>query len=406
MGVVKRTKALLLAAIMVVVPLFASGHAAAAGSASFSLSPTGGSFVKGSTLTVTVNVSSSDQINTVQADITYDAAKLQYASIDGSGSAFDFPLAASGGGGSVQIARGVSGGATVSGTKKLASVNFTVLVSGTTATLSFASSSAILSPGGSGTTNVWNGNTTGGSYTLTAPVESTPPPASGSSGSSGSGSSGGNKNNTPAQPSKPAQPAAPAQPASPEQPVVTSAPAANTKHLVAIKVVDKNDKTKKSLDVRLNGVTVKTDDKGIASFSDVPTGTHTVTVFTSKDVSTDMTIEVKDGDTTAVQSYTFKLPQSSSKKWMYLILIIPAAILIVGLILVVRSKLKNKLKNVYQGTAPAASAITGDFDARAAGVHKSLAEEGQPVAPPATVIRPTVTNETANETEHEKENGE
>lgn len=399
MGVAKKIKSILLVATVSLVQLCIPQSVAAAGSASLTLSPSSGSYVKGSTLSVSINVTSSDLVNAVQADLTYDTAKLQYVNVDGTGSAFDFPLSATGGGGSVQIARGVSGGGTVSGTKKFASVNFTVLASGATASITFASSSAVLSPGGSGTTNVWNGNTTGGTYTLTAPADPAPP-ASGSSGS-GSGAAGGSKNPTPAPAAKPQQPAAPSQPASPEQPVATVSPSANTNYLVAIKVVDKSNNAKKAVEVRLNDVKVKTDDKGIASFTDVPVGTYTVTAFTSKDASVDMTIEVKPGDTTAAQSFTFTIPVASSKMWLYVAggaLMLAAAGGGAFLFLV------RKRKPSFTPSYSAASAVTGSFNGGTI-APVDVTQPGQQLqAPPETIIRPTVQSNPNNPTDEDTRN--
>lgn len=180
----------LFAGVTLAVASLFGGHSAAAGSASLALSPSGATYNVGDTFGLTISETSTDAVNVVTADLAYDAAKLQYIGVDASGSAFGGDASTSGGGGSVSISRYVTpAGATVTGTKQVAVVNFKALAGSGSATISFAGSSKIASNG----MNVWNGDTTGGTYNFATPAPA--PPTGGQGGSSGSGSGSGSTTN-------------------------------------------------------------------------------------------------------------------------------------------------------------------------------------------------------------------
>lgn len=144
--------------------------AQAAGNDSLYLSPASGTYKVGETLSVAIRENSyTDQVNSVEADLSYTAAKLQLVGSPSiSNSAFKLQVVNSGGGGSISLTLGVqpaNGSATsVSGDQLVANVTFKVLASGVTDVV-FNSSSAVLSA----TTNTNVASTmTGGSYTLQA----------------------------------------------------------------------------------------------------------------------------------------------------------------------------------------------------------------------------------------------
>jgi hypothetical protein len=177
-----------------------AGVASAAGTASLYLSPASGSHVQGSSFTVAVHENGTN-VNVVTAKLTYDASKLSCTGIGGS-SAFPQTISASCSGGSITISRYTNPGApAVSGDAVVGSVNFTAIATGTTS-VSFAAGSQIASGG----VNIWNGVTTGGTYTLTAPVQSTPTPVPGTPTPSSPTATGGGKTNssTPTPSSSPA----------------------------------------------------------------------------------------------------------------------------------------------------------------------------------------------------------
>lgn len=151
-----------------------SGDAYAAGSASYSLIPSSGSYSQNSSFTVQVHENGSN-VNTVTTKLTYDASKLSCTGVGGS-SAFPQTITAACGSGTVTISRYIGpydNPTTVSGDQIVGSVSFTVIASSGTAAISFAAGSIIADGITSG--GLWNGSTTGGTYTLTAPV--VPPPA-------------------------------------------------------------------------------------------------------------------------------------------------------------------------------------------------------------------------------------
>ena len=126
--------------------------------ATFSLSPTSGTYSKGSTLKVNVNVvTGGENVNAVQANITYPADKLQFSSVSTSGSALTIIAEKTGGGGVVRIGGGTPTPG-FSGSKFIASVNFIVLADSGSATLSFAGDSAILKDADN--SNIFTGGST------------------------------------------------------------------------------------------------------------------------------------------------------------------------------------------------------------------------------------------------------
>jgi len=179
-----------LAALGVSLAIIGSGTSFAAGSASFSLTPGSAGEVNGSTFGVAVYESSSDAVNVVTANLTYDQSKLQFIGIDASGSGFDSNASSNGGSGSVSISRFVSGGGTVTGSQKVATVDFKALVGSGSTSVNFSSSSVIASNG----SNVWNGVNNAGTYYLIMPVST--PPSGGTGGSTGSTSTGSTGSST------------------------------------------------------------------------------------------------------------------------------------------------------------------------------------------------------------------
>lgn len=142
-----------------------TAHAAAA---SFTLSPASGTYAQNSSFTVGVYENGTN-VNVVTAKLTFDADKLTCVSVGGS-SAFPNNVAASCGNGTVTISRYTPMDAdgnptTVSGNQLVGSIIFTAKATGT-ALVKFAAGSQIASNGA----QTWDGNTNGGSYTLTAPA--------------------------------------------------------------------------------------------------------------------------------------------------------------------------------------------------------------------------------------------
>lgn len=108
--------------------------------------------------------SGSDPVNAVQADFTYPS-NLSFVNIDSSSSAFPVEAQATGGSGSVQIARGSS--TPLTGNRLVAVVNFTVNATGT-GNLTFSNTSQVVSS--SSNTNILSVST---GCPLAVPISST-----------------------------------------------------------------------------------------------------------------------------------------------------------------------------------------------------------------------------------------
>jgi hypothetical protein len=162
--------AVAVALAVVVLGYYAIGSFAA-GAASLYLNPASGTYTTGQVVSVQIMVNTGGQpVNAVQADFTYPASKLQFSSIDGTGSVMSIDASSTGGNGSVSIARGNTSAYT--GTGLLATVRFTALASGS-APLTFSASSAVVRS--TDNTNVL-GTMTGANYTLASPATPTPTP--------------------------------------------------------------------------------------------------------------------------------------------------------------------------------------------------------------------------------------
>lgn len=132
------------------------------------LSPRTQTVAKNATLSVSVRMNSGgDQVNAVQANLTYSADKLDFISISSAGSSFPIDAASAGGSGTVSISRGVIGTG-ISGDKLIATVRFRVNASAQgSAAINFSGGSALVR--GSDQANILGGST-GGNYTIGAAV--------------------------------------------------------------------------------------------------------------------------------------------------------------------------------------------------------------------------------------------
>lgn len=158
--------------LLAISPVF-SGLVYAAGTAKLYLSPDSADVSQNSSLTVSIRVNSgSEQINVVQANLSYPADKLDFVTITNS-SAFSIPVGEDqGGNGSVRIGRGSL--MPVSGDQLVASVEFKVKAVDGSASITFAAGSAVKKADGQGTDIL--GETQGGTYMIK--VDQTPPPTS------------------------------------------------------------------------------------------------------------------------------------------------------------------------------------------------------------------------------------
>ncbi len=164
----------------------ASAHAA--GSATFSLSPSAGSYVKNSTFSVQVFENGTD-VTVVTAKLTYDPAKLQCIGVTSTFGGNPIPQGTSCGNGNISIS-GFSM-STVSGTQTVGTINFTTLSDSGSTSVNFGSGSQIASNG----SNIWNGTISSATFTFSAPS-----PTTGGQGGEGNGTSNTSSNGAQAKP--------------------------------------------------------------------------------------------------------------------------------------------------------------------------------------------------------------
>ncbi len=159
--------------IALLIPSFSFlGSAPVLAGGSIYLSPGSKTVSQGSNFSISVRVSSSDPIDTAQANLSYPVDKLDFVSISYSGSAFPIQAESSGGSGVVKIGRGIAG--TVSGDKLVGTVTFRAKPNFGTAAVSFAAGTEA-DRAGSVIVGAGSGSTL--SFTNPPPPPPPPPPA-------------------------------------------------------------------------------------------------------------------------------------------------------------------------------------------------------------------------------------
>jgi hypothetical protein len=140
-----KLRALLLCTGLLLASLSGPLTVSAAGSSIY-LSANRSTVANGGTLIVAVYMNGGgNPVNTVEADLSYPASKLNYVGLNYAGSAFEITAPSNGGSGTVNIARGTTG--TVSGSGLVATVTFTATASSGSAAISLLGSSALASDG-------------------------------------------------------------------------------------------------------------------------------------------------------------------------------------------------------------------------------------------------------------------
>lgn len=250
---------LLTFSVMSTLPVFAAGDA------SFSISPSSGSYTVGSNFTVTIDETSSsgDNTNAVQANLSYDASILQYTS----SSLGVFTLCTQNGGGSGSANFACAATSSQNGTQEVAAINFKVIASGA-ASVAMTSGSNIDNTSG---TSVWNGSLPSASFSLKAPATTASPQASVSSPTYIPSTMPSVSTKTAQKTTTPSKSTASTRTKS-----VVKAPMLAA---VTIIVVDANGQPVKGAKVVLDGKNTEySDNQGKANFSVEASGSHTVTV--------------------------------------------------------------------------------------------------------------------------------
>jgi|GEM_PF-6462529 len=165
----------------------------ATGTDTFTLTASTAQYTTGQIVTITINESSTDGVNAVQANLSYDTAQLLFNSVTTAGAAsspFTICGQASGGSGLVQVGCAVAN-LTVTGTQPVAIASFTVLASSGSVSASILanSNSAIILA--SNQSNVWDGNSATTAIAAAAASGGGSTGGSTGGGSTGGGSTGG-----------------------------------------------------------------------------------------------------------------------------------------------------------------------------------------------------------------------
>lgn len=292
----------------------------ATGGTALSLTPASGSYDVSTNFTLGIYENSSTaEVSTADVKLSYDATKLDFVSVDGSGGAFSNCIENTGGSGTVSLVCSKLGGS-VTGSQKIGNVTFKAKVGSGSTAVNFAASSHVWSYA-STPVELWNGVTTGGTYTLKTP-------STGGTGGGGTGGSGGTPT-TPAPTSSTSTPkpttttsggskSTTTSTSSNSNPAATSAnPTIDTTYqgstsgLVAIKVTDAQGKPLAGVSVTLGSFSAVSDSSGIASFSGIAQGKYTVAVKTDKG-ETKSKIDVKAATNAGeVQQFTLQVKPKS-----------------------------------------------------------------------------------------------
>ena len=347
----------------------APNNTAATGTSSFRLTPSSGSYPINTNFTVGVYVNTTDSINTVDPQIAYDATKLDFVSISTTGNVFPTCLQNSGGNGIVQINCGVSGSTVTGNNLKVADVTFKARVGSGTTNLSFAANSFIFK---GDAINVWDGVTTGGTYTLTG-SGGTGGSGGAGGGSGGTGSSGGRggsdgssgsssgtapapSNKTTTVNPKPTNTSGGTSQVATTTPTNTSSGQQTAGYYVSVVVTDDQAKAVAGAEVVLDGIKSTTDAAGVASFVNISAGEHKVKVSSSKG-SYSASINVTASSNGSIQQFPVKVKKTNG----YLIYIVAGAgVLIAGAVVlaVLRQRALKRLYGSYHSSGEMATVVT------------------------------------------------
>jgi len=373
------TSALIIALIGVTSPYMAH---AASGDAYFSLSPASGSYTIGNSLVLTVSETSAsaDNVNAVQANLSYPSSLLQFQSISLTG---PFTLCGQQTGGSGTVNIGCASTTVVSGTHPVAQITFSVLASGSAPTVMTSGSDIDNNSG----VSVWNGVLPSASFTLsqavTAPPKTTPP----SSGSSGSTKSSGSSSSSSSTSSTTTTPT-----------TTTTAPTTASPSLASITVTILS-----STGTPIAGAKVTIDKQqpeltnasGVASFSGVNSGAYTVTVTDPGKKSAQTKFSL-----TAGQNKLVSLKLAGNASGSNSVLLVYIAIIIIVLLLAGGIWLRfsrNRSSAAFPGAAEPNQPVISDAPIELAPLPSPLALPPQPpvvpssgpTSPDPTIIRPT-----------------
>jgi hypothetical protein len=379
-------------------PSFALAPAVfAAGDASYSFSNSGGTTV-GNAFTIVVSETSSagDNVNAVQANVTYPTAQLQYQSM--SLGAFN-QICPQNSPSAGQIDVACANSSTLSGTQTVMTINFTVLAAGS-AQVKMSSGSDIDSTSGA---SVWNGTLSSASYTFnTAPVSGGGGTTGGTSGgtsssggstsSSGSGSkSGGSSGGSTKSSGTPATGSSgtTSTPSTTTTPVTTTPTPTTSGTTVSpelsVTITDTSGNPVDGAKVVIDSkYTAYTNAQGKASFTGIAAGSHSVSVSASGKKAATSTFSLASNE-----SKTVALKMTASKSPVMAVMYVLVGLIILGGAGFGYIKFAGN-KNGGVPQAPLASMPVGSNIGPSSTIPTyTPAVPGSPNTPVTQIIRPT-----------------
>ena len=274
---------LFLISLLANIAVFIKVPASAAGSATFQITPASGSYNVGDEIKATVSITANDDdINAVQALVSYDSTSVSFQSISVAGSDFSETAPSGDRGDYVEVTRYLANGASVRGSdKKVATIVFRATAESASSSLSIRDGSGIAS----NSVNKWNESPSAVSYVITK--KDIPQPAAAEENSQQPSEQTPQQNDTVAPVKSHGTPAnEPVQanayiPRAESVALQTAAlPQVNENadeegYLVAVKVINENGDALEDVTVSIDkDRDAKTDISGIASFIGVKAGEH------------------------------------------------------------------------------------------------------------------------------------
>jgi len=378
--------------LILAVSFLALGQALAAGSATLSISPSSGSYKKGSDFSIVVHANSgSAAVNAIEVGLSYNTSLIDYVSAS-IPDTFGFNKNITQVGTPICITVATLG-STMTGDQTVATVNFRAKAAGTV-NFSFINSANTCYNGSPGSSildasnqqNLWNGQTSAGSITITDPTTTT---------------TGGGTTTTTTTTSTPTTTTT----STPRTTTGTTTPTSNTSattpalnattsgYMVAIKVVGEDNQIVAGAKVTMDDkFTAVSDTTGIAGFTNVSLGSHTVKM-TVKGKTLSQIIDVKGVSTAAPQEYAFKAVAKASNTRQYIIIAAGVIILLMILLIIKRPK---KPRDYHMNGATITPGYSNTSGPSAA---SSIAPTPMPLHQPPNVgmvVEPTTINNRAD----------
>ncbi|MEI6237738.1 MAG: hypothetical protein WCP03_04020 [Candidatus Saccharibacteria bacterium] len=392
--------------------LTTSGLASATGGASLSMVPSSGSYKVGDSFSSTINVNSSIAVNTIEIDLNYDSNLIEYvgASITDS---FGYKRNDTKAGGPVCISVATLG-SNISSGQAVATITFKVKAAGT-ANLSYGKSANACYNGSPGTSilasanqnNEWNGVVSAGSFSLASTISPpSPTPTPTSTTKTTTPTTNTSTTVKPTQSSSTSIAPTTKTNTTGQQPSVGGA--STSGYMVAIKVVDANNKPLAGIEVILDDSNKTVSDAtGVASFLNIKAGKHTVkTKINGKTIS--QFIDVKGANSTTPQEFAVSAKSvNKSTSAVYLIAGLIVLIVLVFLGLFIWRKLKNKSGSLITGGID--STTTGTVTTVESGTNKpTVFESPKQISPDnplpvGTVVKPSVIDDKSDPDDYNNE---